>query len=158
MHVEYHDTPHGVNGVTTEYHAAMDTFAEFVRTRREALGMSGVELAIEADLTKSEVSAIENGRIKLPGADKRRRLAEALRIRHVDLLVAAGELSPDEVPGPSLSPRNLNDPVERLADQLAHVDLTVDRRASALAALLDMFQAQDRTHRSEGSGPQQASG
>lgn len=65
-------------------------------------------LADRAGLRRSDVNAIEHGRVTLPGADKRRKLADALGIRHVDILVAAGELSEDEVPKEG-EPRDLFD-------------------------------------------------
>lgn len=73
------------------------TLGNYVRQRREAMGKTLTALAADADLSKSELSALERGRINLPGADKRRRLAAALGVSHVDLLVAAGELNTDEV-------------------------------------------------------------
>jgi transcriptional regulator with XRE-family HTH domain len=148
MHVEYHDTTPCVNCATTQYHAGMDTFADFVRARRETLGMTGVDLATQADLTKSEVSAIENGRIKLPGADKRRRLARALRMRHVDLLVAAGELAPDEVPGTTQTAPASDPTRDRLEHLLAQFDLGVDNRAVTLLGIFQSFVAQDQQRRS----------
>jgi transcriptional regulator with XRE-family HTH domain len=68
-----------------------------VRATREARHLSVTALAEKAELSKSEISAIENGRITLPGADKRRRLARALGVSHLDLLVAAGEIAEDEI-------------------------------------------------------------
>lgn len=86
-------TPHTISAMTH-----LEPLGSFVRRRREAIGMSQIELATAAGLTKSEVSSLELGRIKLPSAAKRRALAGVLRLRHVDLLLAAGELTPDEVP------------------------------------------------------------
>lgn len=43
------------------------------------------------------MSAIESGRIKLPSTDIRRRLAAALGVSHLDLLVAAGEITEQEL-------------------------------------------------------------
>ena len=70
----------------------------YVREKREGAGLSVTALADATGLTKSEISAIERGRIALPGAAKRRALASALRVRHVDILEAAGELREDEIP------------------------------------------------------------
>lgn len=72
------------------------TLGSYVKERRDRLGMSLTALAIKAGLSKSELSALERGRISLPGADKRRRLAAALGVSHLDLLVAAGELTEAE--------------------------------------------------------------
>lgn len=73
------------------------TLAEYVMAKRGLLGITLTELANRADLSKSELSAIERGKVLLPGAEKRRRLAAALNGFHAELLVHAGELTPEEV-------------------------------------------------------------
>lgn len=73
---------------------------DFIVSRREALGYSQSELAERAGLTRAYMNSIERGKLGLPGVDQRRALAEALRVRHVDLLVAAGELAHDELAAP----------------------------------------------------------
>lgn len=78
----------------TRYQA---TLAEYVMARRGLLGITLTELASRAGLSKSELSAIETGKVKLPGADKRRRLAQALGGFHAELLVNAGEITPEEI-------------------------------------------------------------
>lgn len=93
--------------------ASESGLGSYVRRRRESLHITLTELARRAGLSKSELSSLENGRIALPGADKRRRLAAALHVRHVDLLVAAGEIASDEVERtPEPEP---GDPLTRLA-------------------------------------------
>src|SRR4051812_15655813 len=74
-----------------------DHFARYVASRRAELGHSQRELAAQAGLTLSMMNAIERGRIGLPSVQKRRALARALRVRHVDLLIAAGELAEGEL-------------------------------------------------------------
>ena len=59
--------------------------------------MSQSELADKAGLPRAYVNGLETGRIGLPSPDRRRLLADALRVRHVDILVAADEISPAEV-------------------------------------------------------------
>lgn len=59
--------------------------------------MTQVDLAAAADMSKSHISAIENGRIGLPGPEVRRQLAKALGVTHLDILIAAGEIRPDEI-------------------------------------------------------------
>jgi transcriptional regulator with XRE-family HTH domain len=68
----------------------------YIKARRERLGWTLTALAAQAELSKSELSALEAGKINWPGADKRRRLALALGVSHLDLVVAAGELTRDE--------------------------------------------------------------
>jgi transcriptional regulator with XRE-family HTH domain len=50
------------------------------------------------------LAQIERGKIALPNGDLRRRLASALGVRHVDILVAAGELTADEIPREGTAP------------------------------------------------------
>jgi transcriptional regulator with XRE-family HTH domain len=72
----------------------------FVRDRRRLLGLTQAELAERAGVLQASVSDLERGRVALPGADARRRLAAALGVPHVDLLVAAGELTAEEAGRP----------------------------------------------------------
>jgi transcriptional regulator with XRE-family HTH domain len=72
--------------------------ARYIIERREQLGLTQAQIADRAGLARAEMNAIEKGRIKLPGAYKRRALASALGVRHIDLFIAAGEIEPDEVP------------------------------------------------------------
>lgn len=71
---------------------------QFVRERRLALGLSQTKLAQLASVPRETVNRLEAGKVALPTSDARRRLAKALGVRHVDLLVAAGELLPEEIP------------------------------------------------------------
>lgn len=61
------------------------------------MGWTQSELADRAGINRAVLAQIETGRIKLPSAEFRRAIADALSIRHVDLLLAAGELLPDEI-------------------------------------------------------------
>ncbi len=76
---------------------SMRTLASYVIQRREALGLKQNELALRADLPANMVNRIEKGVTKLPSPDFRRRLAKGLGVSHLDILVAAGELEPEEV-------------------------------------------------------------
>ena len=58
---------------------------------------SQVELATASGLTKSEINALLQGRVKLPGPEKRKGLAKALGVSHLDLLIAAGEITEAEI-------------------------------------------------------------
>lgn len=59
--------------------------------------MTATALANEAGLTKSHLSQIEQGKISFPNADIRRRVATALGVSHLELLIAAGEITEDEI-------------------------------------------------------------
>lgn len=69
----------------------------FVRRIRDDRGESQTALAERAGLTRSHMAQIESGKIAFPNADIRRRLAKALGVSHVQLLVAAGELADAEI-------------------------------------------------------------
>jgi len=73
--------------------------AQLVQNRRKALGLTQSELAERANVSQSYVSNLERGRTQLPNVQIRRQLAQALRMSHVDLLIAAGELGAHELPG-----------------------------------------------------------
>ena len=72
---------------------------KWARIRREGLGITQADVAerMGPDVETNYVTKVETGRIKRPPAEMRRRLASALGVSHVDLLVAAGELADDEV-------------------------------------------------------------
>jgi transcriptional regulator with XRE-family HTH domain len=99
----------------------------YVRARRERMGNTLTELALRAELSKSELSALESGKIKFPSAAKRRRLAAALGVAHLDLLVAAGELTADEVTQ-GTTPVAARPEVEALCAQLRRVEAELGER------------------------------
>lgn len=70
---------------------------DFVRDKRERSGMTQRALAIKAGIPQPALSDIERGKTKLPNADLRRKLAAALGVAHLDLLIAAGEITDDEI-------------------------------------------------------------
>jgi transcriptional regulator with XRE-family HTH domain len=71
----------------------------YIQDHRQRLGLTQGQLAERAGINRAHLSQIEGGRITLPSADMRRRIAHALGVPHIDLLVAAGELLPSEVSG-----------------------------------------------------------
>ena len=71
--------------------------AAFVRTRREARGLTQRELADLAGIDQATVSNLERGRTRLPTPGHRRRLAGALGVGHVDLLEEGGEVETGEL-------------------------------------------------------------
>lgn len=78
----------------------MDTLGSYIKQRRELLGISQTDLAANLDMPRAHLAQIESRKIALPNAGLRRRLAAVLGVRHVDLLVAAGELDVTEVSCP----------------------------------------------------------
>lgn len=73
-----------------------DGFGPAIKKRRDALGLTQTELADRAGVERAHLSQVERGRITLPNADFRRRIAGALGMSHAALLVAAGELTEEE--------------------------------------------------------------
>ncbi len=113
---------------------------QYIRQRRTSLGLTQESVAEQAGIGRSHLSQIESGKIGLPNATIRRRLAKTLRVRHVDLLVAAGEISEDEV-------RNGTAPEPSELDEIAD-RLTVDARDALLAVARQLARAHQR-----GNGP-----
>ena len=91
-------TPLSIPGNIRTMRGMGDGLGTYIRTRRESLGMTQTDLAAAVEVKRPHLSRIESGGIGLPEAGLRRRLAAVLGVRHIDLLVAAGELSPDELP------------------------------------------------------------
>lgn len=69
----------------------------FVKATRTERGMSQTALAEMVGVTRGYLSTLESDKIGLPSADTRRRLAKALGVTHLDLLVAAGEITREEI-------------------------------------------------------------
>ena len=75
----------------------MKTLSGFVIGKRSELGMSQAELSRRSGVPVTTLNRIETGVTKLPGADVRRQLAKALHVDHVEILIAAGEITEDEL-------------------------------------------------------------
>jgi transcriptional regulator with XRE-family HTH domain len=74
-----------------------ETLAQALKRRIEETGISQRRFAERVGLSSSHMNSLVSGKIGLPQPEVRRRLARELGISHVDLLVMAGELRPDEV-------------------------------------------------------------
>lgn len=68
-----------------------------LRRRREGLGLSMRQAAEALGITHGYLSQLETGKITLPNADVRRRLAGWIGVSHLDLLVLIGEIREDEI-------------------------------------------------------------
>lgn len=131
--------------------AANTGIGAFIRARREALGLAQNALARRAELSPAYLSQIETGKTSTPGAAIRRRIAEALGVRHVDLLVAAGELAPDEVS--EVAPRwPTDDPARVLAHELIEQipDEDVPHVIQTLRGILALAVAEERYRETAG--------
>jgi transcriptional regulator with XRE-family HTH domain len=119
------------------------SLGSYLRRRRTQLGMTQEALGERSGLTKGYLSQVESGRIGFPGADIRRRLAKALGVTHLELLIAAGELLEEEVATAGVVgvvEADPNDPRQRLhrliddinwsAESLDFVEGALDRLAN----------------------------
>lgn len=68
---------------------------EFIKDKRGHMSQKALSEASGVD--RAYIAQIESGRIPLPGADIRRRLASALASTNIEMLVAAGEITREEV-------------------------------------------------------------
>lgn len=125
------------------------TFGTFLRDRRLAEGWTQEQVAARSGgaLTAQEVSNYEQ-LSRVPRTNKRRALARALGLRHIDLIVAAGWLDPGEVPG--------GEPVVAVVDELGELSarLDPDARATVLRLVRDLAEREAR--RAEASRPSPA--
>jgi transcriptional regulator with XRE-family HTH domain len=91
------------NNVSTLQHMESQ-LGNYIVAAREQRGWNQTEFAARANIKRAHLAQIERGKIALPNGDLRRRLASALGVRHVDILVAAGELTADEIPREGTAP------------------------------------------------------
>lgn len=116
----------------------------YVKAWRLQHGMTQSELARRVDMPGPHLNQIESGKIALPSADVRRRLAIAMGVTHIDLLLAAGELSDADiqiagVEGVAIEAPELID----LVDDLRGVELT-NERVRALKGVIATFRNRDQ--------------
>lgn len=104
------------------------TLGAYIAARREALGLNQTELATRATVPRTTVNRIETGTTQLPSPDIRRKLAAVLGVSHLDLLIAAGEITEAEIAPLGVTGAVAPDPVRaRLVDRLERVRLTAER-------------------------------
>lgn len=75
----------------------VDGIGRYIKRMREGRGFTQLRLSEESRVDRAYISQIESGRVALPSADLRRRLAAALGVSHLDLLVASGEITEEEI-------------------------------------------------------------
>lgn len=116
--------------------SAMDTLGTKIKLLRDQKGISQTALAESVGLSRSHMGQIESGKIALPNADIRRRLATALGVSHLDLLVAAGEITQAELGTVAgIVEQDPTDPRLELVALVKRIRLTEDR-TDGLRALL----------------------
>jgi transcriptional regulator with XRE-family HTH domain len=127
------------------------TLGQLIREWRERSGLSLAQAAALVGIGRGHLSQFETGKIGLPQTDVRRRLAQVLGITHIDLLIAAGELSAGEVQQagvvgvPERSPDDPRTPIHALVDQVNWYRRP--DRVEAITAMLDAWRSSDERYR-----------
>ena len=117
--------------------ANVPTLRAFVIDRMRDLGLTQTALSKAAGLAIADINGIVQGRIKLPGADKRRRLASALGVSHLDLLVAAGEITEAELG--SVRDAGIGPYIRRLRDERGLTQAQLGDRVGVAAARIAQY-------------------
>jgi transcriptional regulator with XRE-family HTH domain len=73
-------------------------FGEFIRRRRQELGLSTYDLGTLIGTRNSTIMRIEQGAFAAPRPDKLARIADALHLSLADVYAGAGYVVPDELP------------------------------------------------------------
>ena len=119
---------------------------QYLHDQRHARGLTMADAATRAGTSAAYWSQIEGGQVKLPGAALRRGIAAALGVRHVDILIAAGELTAEEA-GRDDAP---DDAAERVIAELRPLMAEVawtPGRVNLLRAALEHYRDDDRRWR-----------
>jgi transcriptional regulator with XRE-family HTH domain len=74
-------------------------FGQYVREHREALGLSGRDMARALELSQAYVSGMERGKYAPPGRDVLVRMAEFLQVPKDELMSRAGKIEPARLRG-----------------------------------------------------------
>ena len=123
------------------------TLGDFVRQRREALGINQTELAERSDVPRETINRIEKNKTALPMADSRRKLAKALGVSHLQILIAAGEITQAELGTVAgIVEQDPTDPRLELVQLVKQIRLTEDR-TDGLRALLRGWLERDQEGR-----------
>jgi transcriptional regulator with XRE-family HTH domain len=116
----------------------------YIKAWRMTYGITQMELARRAEIGGPHVTQIESGKIGLPSVEVRRRLAQAMGVSHLDLLMAAGEISADEIQKVGVEGVAIDAPeIVELVDDLRAVELT-PVRVRALRGVIHTFREGDK--------------
>jgi len=83
---------------------------QWLAARLETLGLTQLELAQKADLSAADVSRYKQHKQR-PSIDGVEKLARALKVNVVELLIALGAIDPDATTTPTLVPGKKNSKV-----------------------------------------------
>lgn len=120
----------------------MGDLSSYIRDKRNHLGWTQAVLADHAGVSRDLIAQIESGKSKFPQPENRRRLATALGVSHLDLLVAAGEITAAELGSVAgIVEQDPTDPRIELAGYLKRVRLTRGREETLRILLRGMVEA-----------------
>lgn len=116
------------------------TLGDYIVEMRNRLGINQTELSRRSGVERTTVNRIEKGVTKLPSALVRRQIANALGVRHVDLLIAAGELAENEVEIPEFTPSRAVEMLAPTIDSYLWTEADIDRLERVIAAIPEPVQ------------------
>jgi len=133
---------------------AMDTFGQFVKRHRLRRGLTLEALGELTGMDKSHLSQIER-KSTFPQAERRRQLARALGVTHLDLLIAAGELTEGEVVAAGMVgvvEEDPDGPLAQIAEAARQINWSRPGRVATIGTLFRLYLTEDRTgERQEGA-------
>lgn len=117
-----------------------NNLGDFIRERREELGLSRNALAVSAGISHTELRRIETGERKEPSGSVLISLAKALGISEEKMLEVAGILQPSAPAFPILKTAKQRDTISEIARGLArNSDSLKDEDLDDLLKQVDMF-------------------
>lgn len=119
------------------------TLGEYIKNRRNELGMSRNALAVAAGISHTEVNRIETGDRKQPSAKVLTAISTALAVPQEEMMQMAGYMPSDELSAierafPALKTEKQRQTVEAIVDGLSRNELA-DEDLDQLKTQLDMI-------------------
>jgi len=111
-----------------------ERLGEFLRARREELGLSARHLARAVDVRDSTIMRLERGAYAAPAADKLARIAEQLKLELADVFALAEYVVPSSLPAlphylklryPALQDGHIDELHDHLKQLLSSLDAEV---------------------------------
>jgi len=131
------------------------TLSEMVKAHLADKHTSQAELARELGVSSSYMSQIVKGRITWPIAETRRRLATTLGVSHLDIVIAAGEITEDEVVAAGMVgvvEEDPDGPLAQIAEAARQINWSRPGRVATIGTLFRLYRTEDATgERQEGA-------